>query len=88
MWPFRKRTVDPVLRQTEWEAIKPSDAIIFSISTGDYSLWMFPYQYLNWGAEYLGKPRKYSVGAAFTFEAAHMMVEACKKYCQDVLRNG
>lgn len=89
MWNVikRRRKPDPVLPQTEWDAIKPSDAIIFSVSTGEYSLWLFPYQYLNWGAEYLGKQRKYHAGHPFNFEAAYMMVEACKKYVQDVIRN-
>lgn len=86
MWPF-KRKVDPVMPRTEWDAIKPRDAIIFAVATGEHSLWLFPYQYLNWGAEYLGLPRKYHAGADFNFDAAYMMVTACKKYCQDVLRH-
>ncbi|QNO00312.1 hypothetical protein QGX21_gp108 [Pseudomonas phage phiPsa315] len=87
MWPFKKRTVDPVLPQTEWEAVKPTDAIIFAVSTGEYSLWLFPYQYMNWAAEYMGKPKIYNVTSPYSFGAAHMMVEACKKYVQDVIRH-
>lgn len=87
MWPFKDKKFNPVMPQTEWDAIKPKDAIIFAVSTGEYSLWLFPCEYLNWGASYLGKPRKYRPGGDWSFGAAAMMVEACKKYVQDVLRH-
>lgn len=80
MWPFKKRKVDSVLKQTEWGAIKPKDAIIYAIATGDYDIWLFPYQYANWAAEQLKLPRKYNVAHQITFGDCVMIVNACKDY--------
>lgn len=80
MWPFKKKLIPMCLPQTEWEAIKPSDSIIYSIATGDYRIWLFPYQYVNWAAEQLELPKKYNAAHKPTFGDAVMIVNACKEY--------
>lgn len=82
MWPFKKKKklLPMGMVQTEFDAVKPSDAIIYAVATGDYNLWLFPYQYANWAAEQQNLPRKYYVNSAFTFGDAVMIVNACKDY--------
>lgn len=80
MWPFKKKVTPMVMPQTEWNAVKPKDAIIYAIATGDYNIWLFPYEYANWAAEQQGLPRKYNVAHQITFGDAVMVVNACKEY--------
>lgn len=80
MWPFKKKLIPMGMPQTEWDAVKPKDAIIYAIATGDYNIWLFPYQYANWAAEQLKLPRKFNVAHQITFGDAVMIVNACKEY--------
>ena len=81
MWNVIRRKPDPVLPR---HSIKPADKIIFSIATGEESVMLFPYQYVNWALEQLGEQPTVRAGDNITFGLCSKVHEACKKYIREV----
>lgn len=81
MWNVvRRKKVDPVLPRN---SIKPPDSIIFAIATGEHSVYLFPYQYVNWALEYIGEAPTVRVGDTVSFGMVNKVYTAAVKYVKE-----
>ncbi|WYV99740.1 hypothetical protein Roomu2_00060 [Pseudomonas phage vB_PpuM-Roomu-2] len=75
-----KKKPDPLLPR---RSIKPPDNIIFAIATGEHSVYLFPYQYVNWALEFLGEQPSVKVGETVSFGMCAKVHAAAVKYVKE-----
>lgn len=71
---------DPIVRPI---SVKPADNIIFAVATGDYNVFGFPFQYVNWALEYVGQQPTCRAGNYITFKMCSLVHTACKHYVKE-----